>query len=66
MERRMAEVVVMKLGKENGPQLSVEEAMSMTKIKTDAYEVYARQKGDVTFLAWRRADGSIIIKIQCW
>lgn len=37
MERRMAEVVVMKLGKENGPQLSVEEAMSMTKIKTDAY-----------------------------
>lgn len=66
MERKMAEQVVSELKKQNGPQLTILEAMSMTKVMTDGYDVYAIQKGDVTFLAWKRGDDSIITKIQCW
>ena len=66
MERKMAEQVVSELKKKNGPQLTILEAMSMTKVMTDGYEIYAIQKGDVTFLAWKCKDGRIVTKIQCW
>ena len=52
MERKLAELVVQNLEGHNGPTLTVLEAMSMTKITTDGIDVYAIQKGDVTFLAW--------------
>ena len=66
MERTMAEQVVNELEKKHGNQLTILEAMSMTKVMTDSYEVYAIQKGDVTILAWKRGDGSVSVKIQCW
>ena len=66
MERKIAVQVVSELKKQNGPQLTLLEAMSMTKVMTDGYEMYAIQKGDVTFLVWKHADGSITVKIQCW
>ncbi len=66
MERKMAEQVVSEFKKQNGPQLSILEAMAMTMVMTDGYEVYAIQKGDVTFLVWKRRDGSITAKVQCW
>lgn len=52
MERKLAELVVEDLKKQGGPNLTVMEAMSMTKIKTDNLEVYAVQKGHATILAW--------------
>ena len=56
MEREMAQLVVNDLVDNNGPMLSLLEAMEMTKVETDGYEVYASQKGDVTFLAWFSGD----------
>lgn len=52
MERKLAELVVKSFKDKNGPTITVLEAMSMTKVLTDGYDVYAIQKGDVTFLAW--------------
>lgn len=66
MDRKMAELVVNEFKKKNGPQLTILEAMTMTKIMSSGYKIYALQKGDVTFLVWKREDGSIITKIQCW
>ena len=66
MERKLAEQVVNEFEKKNGPTLSVLEAMSMTKVMTDGYEMYAIQKGDVTFLVWKIDDGKVVCKTQCW
>lgn len=67
MERKMAEQVISEFKKQNGSQeLSILEVMSMTKVMTDGYEVYAIQKGDVTFLACKCENGRIITKVQCW
>ena len=66
MERKMAEQVISELNNKNGPKLTLLEAMSMTKVMTDWYEIYAIQKGDVTFLAWKHEDGGVTVKIQCW
>lgn len=68
MERKTAELVVKNLAGHNGPMLSVLEAMSMTKVNTDGYDVYAIQKGDVTFLAWISTNTMTCArtKIVCW
>jgi hypothetical protein len=50
---------------QNGPTLSFEEAMAMTEINSDGYNIYAIQKGDVTFLAWNTQSG-VHTKIMCW
>ena len=70
MERTMAYRILSEV-KKNVQQLTIEEVMAMTKIKTDDNnEVYAIQKGDVTLLARIGKCGYIIgpisIKIQCW
>jgi len=49
-----------------GPTLTLIEAQAMAPILTDNYEVYALQKGDVTFLAWITGDKRVIVKINCW
>ena len=66
MERKMAEQVVKDLQNKKGPQLTMLEAISMTKVMTDCHEVYAIQKGDVTFLVWKCGDGSISTKVLSW
>lgn len=68
MERKLAELVVKNLEGHNGPVISVLEAMSMTKVMTDGYDVYAIQKGDVTFLAWVSTNNMTCArtKIVCW
>ena len=54
------------LEEKKGPTLSMIEIQSMTRILSDHYEIYAVQKGDVTFLAWITGDKRVIVKIQCW
>lgn len=49
----------------NSP-LSRLEVMMMIKIPSDGYEVYSIQKGDVTFLAWVKKDGSVSTRIISW
>lgn len=66
MTRKIALNIVEQLKQNNGPKLTLLEAMMMTKLPSDAYEVYAIQKGDVTFMAWVRYDGSVIVKTTCW
>ena len=66
MKRKMADQVVEEFKKQNGPRISILEAIAMTKVMTDDYEVYAIQKGDVTFLVWKDSEGGITAKTQCW
>ena len=65
MKTETAKKIVNSFKEQNGPTLSLLEAMAMTKVMTDFYEVYSIQKGDVTFLAWISGD-RVITKIQCW
>ena len=65
MERKFAEKIVESLVAQNGPTLSLYEALSMSRIITDRYEVYAMQKGDVTFLAWISGE-YVYTKVVCW
>ena len=62
----VAHMVVEELKKKDGPTLTLLEAMSMTPVMTDGYTVFAITKDDVTFLAWKRRDGSILTKVICW
>lgn len=68
MTRELAKEIQSELKKKNdaGAGLSILEIMSMVQLPSDGYEIYAIQKGDVTVLAWKRSNGSIITKIQCW
>ena len=66
MERELARKIRDSFEEVLGLQLTLLEVTAMTKIMTDGYEVYAVQKGDVTFLAWVHYDGSVTTKIQCW
>ena len=68
MERELAELVVKSLREQKAPMITVLEAMSMTKIKTDNQDVYAFQKGDTTIMAWiSRADGYYVrTATYCW
>lgn len=52
MERKLAELVVKNFQRYHGQTLSIEEAMSMTKVMSDERDVYAIQKGKSTYLAW--------------
>ena len=65
MQKKDAEKVVIAFEKRNGPTISLSEAMGMTKVNTDGNEMYAFQKGDVTFLAWFNR-GKVIVKTQAW
>lgn len=64
--RKIAKQVIREFKKQDSPQLSMRDAMAMTKVMTDGYEVYAIQKGDVTFLAWNHKDSSISAKVLFW
>ena len=68
MQKELAELVVKELSKQDGPKLTVYEAMDMTKIKSDNLEVYAIQKGDCTIMAWvSTANGYYVrTEIYCW
>lgn len=65
MRRDFAKQVSDELKAKNGPQLSLYEAMQMQAVITDGYEVYACQKGDVTFLAWK-SKNRVIVKTVTW
>ena len=68
MERKMAEKVVEAFASKNGPMLSILEAMNMKMVKSDGYDIYAIQKGDVTFLVWitLNAENNIKCKTVSW
>lgn len=67
MNEHLAKTIVYAFKSMNGPTLSLLETMSMTKIMTDCYHIYAVQKGDVTFLAWVSNNGELVtVKTQCW
>ena len=67
MERELAELVVKDLKNQEGPQLTVLEAMYMTKIASDNLDVYAVQKNDATILAMVFAKDKIVkTKIIAW
>ena len=48
----IAKTIVQSFVKEGGPRLTLYEAMAMTRVNSDNLQMYAFQKGDVTFLAW--------------
>ena len=52
MNSKIVKTIVQSFVKKGGPQLTLYEAMAMTKVNTDKLQMYAFQKGDVTFLAW--------------
>lgn len=52
VEKGLAYMIVKSFAEQNGPKLSILEAMSMELVKSDGYEMYAIQRGNVTFLAW--------------
>lgn len=64
-DKVFAKRVVEAFENKGGPKLTLKEAMSMQPIPTDCYEIYAIQKGDVTFLAWNCKDG-IVVHVQAW
>ena len=66
MEEKLAKEIVEEFKRMNGPYPTVSNVMSMTKIKSSSYDIYAIQKGDVTFLVWIREDGTFTAKTQCW
>lgn len=71
MEKNLARRVAREFIKQQGPQLSLLEALSMTKVFSDGFEMYAIQKGDVTFLAWVRtgedySDSEVICMTVSW
>lgn len=66
MKREFAKMVVTELQRRNGPQLSLLEAMSMEPIVSDSCEMYAIQKGDVTFVAWVTRDMRVNVKLLTW
>lgn len=66
MERKVAETVVRELNKSKVSLLTVQEAMTMTKIQSDGYEVYAIQKGDITFFAWIKDGNCVKARYVFW
>lgn len=65
--KELADTIVKAFKEKNGPTLSHLEAMAMTKVMTDYYQIYAIQKGDVTFLVWVSDGGELVtVKTQCW
>ncbi len=66
MEREIAKIIVKNFKEQKGPEISMLEALNMTKIYTDNCDVYAIQKGDVTFLAWVALNKCIRTKVVCW
>jgi len=63
MTLEFAQEIVNILNAKNGPTLTLLEAMAMTRIFSDGYEVYGIQKGDVTFLV-RVTGGGYIVEIK--
>ena len=66
MEKKFAEQVVNELNKVAGPKLSMLEAMSMELVKSDSYDIYAVQKGTITFLAMVTRDMRVTVKLIGW
>jgi hypothetical protein len=66
MNFKIANEIKKALDEKKGPTLTLIEIQSMTPLLSDGYEVYALQKGDVTFLAWITGDKRVVVKIQCW
>lgn len=52
MKRELAEQIAESIRSHKGHLITVEEAKSMTKIRSDGREIYAINKGNITFLAW--------------
>ena len=69
MNVKLADLIMKDFLKKNGPHLSLNEVLSMQTVISDAVEMYALQKGDVTFLAWVRPHDTlypVITKTVCW
>lgn len=65
--KELANTIVKAFKEKNGLTLSHLEVMAMTKVMTDYYQIYAIQKGDVTFLVWVSNGGELVtVKTQCW
>ncbi len=71
MERIIAQQIVDQIAGNNcfadGPEISIDDAMRMTKISGDfydEYEVYAMQK--VQFLVWAEVHCGICTKVRCF
>lgn len=68
MDEKTAVKIVNFLSKENGPQLTVPEAMKMVEIPSDCNKIVALQKGYNTFLVWLTKDSNMpyASKIVYW
>lgn len=66
MTLTIAEKIVNSISSKEGPDITLSEAQSMTKLATDELEVYGIQKGDVTFLAFLQPDSSVTTKVISW
>ena len=66
MTREIAQEIVRQLINAKGPVLTHLEAMMMTQIPSDDLEVYAVQKGDVTFLVRVSKSGYVSVKTIAW
>ena len=66
MGRKLARKVMDSFRQLYGVKLTMLEAMSMTKIFSDGYQIYAINKGNVTFLVWINKEEVVNTQIQFW
>jgi len=67
MNPELARKIVAEVERKGFGRLTEEEAMKMTRIESDNHiEVYAIQKGDVTYIAWGGETTKLKVKHLFW